>query len=373
MKAEIQEGWRRSADMVRVLAPDGSYDEDQVPDLSDEDLKRLYRFMLETRALDTRAVSLQRQGRIGFYVPSTGEEAIQVGTAFGLRPDDWFFPAYREQGAALVHGMTLREVLCQLYGNIEDLNKGRQMPNHFGCKRVNFVPTSSPVATQLPHAVGAGYAAKYRKDPVVTVAYFGDGGTSTGEFHAAMNFAGVWKTPTLFICRNNQWAISAPLAKQTASETIAIKAVAYGMPGVRADGNDVLAMYKVTQEAAERARGGSGPTLIEGVTYRMGPHSTSDDPKRYVPREALEEWQRKDPIKRFEIFLQGRDLLDKGEAEALKAEVEAELSEAVRAVEALPPQPVESIFYDVYEEMPWNLKEEMADALRWHGRRKGGG
>ncbi len=367
MATAVQRALQPSANMVQVLAPDGTYDEDEEPRLSEEDLRRLYRFMLLTRAFDERALKLQRQGRIGFFVPSTGEEATQVGSAYAFGPEDWFFPAYREQGAAFVRGLTPRDIMCQLFGNAADLQKGRQMPNHFGKKAARFVPTSSPVATQLLHAVGAGYAAKYLHRPTVCATYFGDGGTSTGDFHAAMNFAGVWRAPVVFICKNNQWAISAPVTKQTASESIAIKAVAYGLPGVRVDGNDVLAVYRVTKEAAERAGRGEGPTLLEAVTYRMGPHSSSDDPKRYRTEAELEEWRQKDPLRRFEVYLRSKGILN-GDLEArTREEVEAEIAQAVEFAEAQGPPPIETIFGDVYGDMPWHLREEMEDALQARG------
>jgi pyruvate dehydrogenase E1 component alpha subunit len=368
----VQRALKPSGDMIQVLAPDGTYDEEQEPRLSDETLKSFHRFMLLTRAFDDRALKLQRQGRIGFFVPSTGEEAVQVGSAFAFEPQDWFFPAYREQGAAFVRGLTPREVMCQLFGNSIDLEKGRQMPNHFGKKEIHFVPTSSPVATQLPHAVGAAYGAKYRREPTVVATYFGDGGTSTGDFHAAMNFAGVWRAPVVFICKNNQWAISAPLRFQTASETLAVKAVAYGLPGVRVDGNDVLAVYKVTREAAERARAGQGPTLIEAVTYRLGPHSSSDDPKRYRSDREVEEWKRKDPLQRFEAYLRSRGLLDDSSARRVLEEVTAEVSDAVEYAEAHGPPALDTLFTDVYGDMPWQLVEGLEDARRWHGNRGGG-
>src|SRR3989304_1720086 len=264
----------------------GSVDPAPDPALPNEDLLFLFRKMLLLRALDEKAISLQRSGRIGFFVPSTGQEASEIGSRFALKKGDWGFPS-------------LPDIVGQLFGNASDAIKGHQMPNHWCDRSINLVSVSSPVATQLPQAVGAGYAAKLRGGNIAVIAYFGDGGTSTGDFHAAMNFAGVYGTPTVFFCSNNQYAISLPVARQTASDSIATKAAAYGFEGIRVDGNDLLAVYGVTRGALEKARAGGGPTLIEALTYRMGPHSTSDDPTRYRPEEERADWAKRDPARRF--------------------------------------------------------------------------
>ena len=274
--------------LLRVLRDDGTADPATEPKIGDEDLKKLYRALVLVRTLDARMLSLQRQGRIGFYVPSSGEEALQIGSAAALRPEDWVFPAYREPGAALWRGYPIDKLVNQFYGNAEDLSKGRQMPNHYGDRDINLVSISSPVGTQIPHAVGAAWAMKIRGEPKVSLVYFGDGATSAGDFHVSMNFAGVFRVPCVFLCKNNQWAISVPLAKQTAARTLAIKAIAYGFEGVRVDGNDVLAVYAAVKKAVATARGGGGPTLVEAVSYRMGPHSSSDDPTRYRKAEEVE-------------------------------------------------------------------------------------
>src|SRR5256712_11441598 len=223
-------------------------------------------------------LSLQRQGRIGFYVPSTGEEAAQVGSAMALEKRDWVFPAYREPGAALWRGFSVATLIAQAYGNAQDPQQGRQMPNHYGARDINYVPVSSPVGTQIPQAVGVAWAAKIRKEDIVTLTYFGDGATSEGDFHAGMNFAGVFKNPTIFFCKNNQWAISVPVSKQTASKTLAQKALAYGFDGVRVDGNDLLAVYAVTKAAADKARSGGGPPMIEAGPHPLGPPSSRGQP-----------------------------------------------------------------------------------------------
>jgi pyruvate dehydrogenase E1 component alpha subunit len=348
--------------MVTVMLPDGTSDPANDPGLPDAELRTVYGKMNLLRAMDEKAIALQRSGRIGFYVPSSGQEACSVGAGYCIREGDWLFPSYRDHGMALMRGCPLVTLVAQLYGNGADATRGRQMPNHWCDRRIRLVSVSSPVATQLPHAVGAAYAAKLRGEPVATIASFGDGGTSTGEFHAAMNFAGVFRTPTVFFCENNQYAISVHVTRQTAAATLAVKAAGYGIPGIRVDGNDVLAVLKVVREAFDRARSGGGPTLIEAVTYRLGPHSTSDDPTAYRTEDEVVQWRRKDPIRRFADHLRNRGILDDAAEEASRAEAKEAVRQAIDEVEAAPPVPVESLFEDVFEEMPWHLAEQR-DAL----------
>jgi len=342
----------------RVLDDDGR-EVAAPPALPDADLRALYRHMLKMRLLDQRMLSLQRQGRIGFYGMATGQEASVTGSAYPLRKGDWVFHALRETGVCLWRGTSVQEIVCQLIGNSGDVLLGRQMPMHFSDRKVNSVAWSSVIGTQLPHAMGAAYAAKLLQHDTVCVGYIGDGGTSSGDFHAAMNFAAVWKVPAVFFCQNNQWAISVPLAAQTASSSIAVKAVAYGMPGVRVDGNDLLAVIAVQQEAVERARSGGGPTFVESVTFRMGGHSSSDDPTRYRDPELVKAWERRDPVNRYGTWLRGRGLLHDADLETWSAEIQDEISAAVSAAEALPPPPIESIFTDVYAELPAHLREQL--------------
>ncbi len=344
--------------LLVAIRGDGSVDPALDPALRNEDLLLLFRKMLLLRALDEKAVNLQRSGRIAFFVPSTGQEAMEIGSGFALKEGDWIFPSYRDHGAALTRGYPLSAIAGQLFGNASDAMKGRQMPNHWCDRSIHLVSVSSPVATQLPQAVGAAYAAKLRGEKVAVIAYFGDGGSSTGAFHVAMNFAGVYKTPTVFFCGNNQYAISLPASRQTASESIAGKADAYGFGGVRVDGNDVLAVCKVTRDAAARARAGGGPTLIEAVTYRMGPHSTSDDPARYRPEAEVAEWAKRDPIRRFAAHLRKAGVLDEPSEEAYAEEAREEVARAVKECERAPPVPPESLVEDVYAEMPWHLVEQ---------------
>ena len=350
-----------SLELLQVIKPTGDYVEKLEPEIPKDELKRLYRLMVLTRNLDIRGLQLQRQGRIGFYIGCLGQEAAQIGSSYALKPEDWVFPAYREVGTALQRGVTLKQLMNQYFANAEDLEKGRQLMNLFGVKAVNFVTGSAPIATQLPHAVGVALAAKIRGDPIVTLAYFGDGGTSENDFHTGMNFAGVYKTPTIFFCQNNHWAISVPVEKQTASETIAIKAKAYGFEGVRVDGNDILAVYRTTKEAVDKARKGGGPTLIEAVTYRMGPHSSSDDPKKYRTEQELEEWQKRDPIIRFRRYLEKKRIWSETDEKKAQEDANKQIDEAVAYAEKLPRPALETLFTDVYADMPWNLEEQLRE------------
>lgn len=357
-------------ELLRIIDLDGTYDSKLEPKLPKETLLRGYRNLVLVRLLDARMLSLQRQGRIGFYVPSTGEEACQVGSALALNKEDWVFPAYREPGCALTRGLDLKLMVAQEYGNSLDVNKGRQMPNHFGWRSINYVSASSPVGTQIPHAVGTAWAAKVRGEQLATLVYFGDGATSGSDFHVGMNFAGVFKTPTVFFCKNNQYAISLPLSRQTAAKTLAQKALAYGFEGVRVDGNDLLAVYAATKAAVDKARAGGGPTLIEAVTYRLGPHSSSDDPTRYRPKEEVAEWQRQDPVERMRKYLELKGLWSPDQEEALRKELDEAITTTIREVERAPPPPLESLFTDVFEELTPVLKEQMEEYLKSGERRR---
>ena len=335
----------------------------KLPELSNDDLRALYRHMLKMRQLDQRMLSLQRQGRIGFYGMATGQEAAITGSAYPLKNSDWVFHALRETGVCLWRGTTIKEFVCQLIGNSGDVLIGRQMPMHFSDRRVNSVAWSSVIGTQLPQAVGAAWAAKLQKKDDVCIGYIGDGGTSTGDFHAAMNFAAVYQVPCVIFCQNNQWAISVPLAQQTVSSSIAIKAVAYGMPGIRVDGNDVLAVIAAMREAVDRARSGGGPTFIEAVTFRMAGHSSSDDPTRYREAELVQYWEQRDPVARFDRYLRAQGLLSDADIEAWTTAVNDEISVAIKEAEALPPPALETMFTDVYKDMPPHIAEQMRYAL----------
>jgi pyruvate dehydrogenase E1 component alpha subunit len=335
-----------------------------VHSLSGDQLLEVYRAMSLIRVLDERMMTLQRQGRIGFYGACTGQEAACIGSAYALRKTDWIFPALREGAAMLLRGFALVPYISQVFGNSGDVTKGRQMPSHQAARAVNQVSWSSCIGTQLPQAVGAAWAAKIRKHDTVVMAYLGDGATSSADFHVAMNFAGVFKAPVVFVCQNNHWSISVPTDRQTASETIAVKAKAYGFPGVKVDGNDVEAVFAAANEAVARARSGQGPTLIEAETYRIGAHSSSDDPTRYRDPREVEAWKARDPLDRARARLLGAELWDTRREEALRAELLTQVNAAIEAAEKLPPPALETLFADVYSDPPWNLAEQREELLR---------
>src|SRR2546428_2503673 len=308
---------RFQVEYLSILDSEGNLDTALDPKLSPGDLKALHRAMVLGRRLDERMVRLQRQGRIGTFAPIKGQEASQLGSVFTLKPTDWTVPSFRETAAMIWRGWPIEKILALFAGRLEGGQPGPEQHD---------LPIAIPVSTQLPHAVGIAYGIQYRGENAVVMAYFGDGATSEGDFHEAANFAGVWHVPVVFVCQNNQWAISVPLKKQTHSRTIAQKALAYGFPGIQVDGNDLFAVYAATREAVARARAGEGPTLIECVTYRLGVHTTADDPTKYRTAEEVAECERKDPLTRFTAYLKKKRLLDDG----LEAQVDEEIAEAVK-------------------------------------------
>lgn len=343
-----------SVDWLSILDPEGNVDESLEPDLDKGTLEKIYRTMVLTRLFDDKALKLQRQGRMLTFASSLGQEATTVGSAFALKPDDWFFPAFREQGVEIARGIPVKLIYIYWMGS-EDA--------YIELPPKNF-PIAIPVATQIPHAVGAAWAAKIKKENIASIVYFGDGATSEGDFHESMNFAGVFKAPTVFICQNNQYAISLPRERQTASKTLAQKALAYGFEGIQVDGNDALAVYSATKAALEKARSGGGPTMIECFTYRMGAHTTSDDPTKYRQMAEVEEWKRKDPIKRFQIYLEKKGIWSQDYEDKLTKELTAEIEKAAEEAEAYKPR-VENMFKYVYAEMPPSLKEQMDELLAY--------
>ena len=345
---------RFQVDYLSILDAEGNLDTSLEPKLPAAELKRLYRAMLLGRRLDERMVRLQRQGRIGTFAPIKGQEASQLGSVCTLKPTDWMVPSFRETAAMIWRGWPIEKMLLFFAGYLEG---GQPAPDQ------RDLPICIPVSTQLPHAVGLAYAAQYRNDDAVVMAYFGDGATSEGDFHEAVNFAGVWHVPVVFVCQNNQWAISVPLKKQTHSRTIAQKALAYGIPGIQVDGNDILAVYAASLEAVARARAGDGPTLIECVTYRLGVHTTADDPTKYRSNEEVAEWERKDPLTRFTGYLKKKRLLDDG----LEKEVDAEIAAAIARFETTAAADPLTMFDHVYAELPPDLKtqrEALAERMR---------
>lgn len=348
--------------LLRVLTDDGDLSGD--PGVDDATLLRMYRELRRLRTLDEKMLIVQRQGRIGFYGEVKGQEATPVATGFALRADDWVFPGLREGAVMLVRGFPLATYIAQCWGNGLDVQKGRQMPSHFSGRAVNQVSWSSCIGPQIPQAVGAAWAMKQQGKDSVAVAFFGDGATSQPDFHNAVNMAGVWKAPVVFVCQNNHWAISVPSSQQSASPTFASKAVAYGIPGVRVDGNDVLAVHRAVRDAADRARRGGGPTLIECLTYRMGAHSSSDDPSRYRAQAEVDTWAKKDPVDRFKRFLVAFGLHDEAREEALQAEIDAEIRAAIAEAEAAPAVERSTLLDDVYAERPWHLREQVDELAR---------
>ncbi len=355
--------WEDLYPLTRIMAEDGSV-VGAPPALPDAELVRLLRVMVLSRELDERMVVLQRQGRIGFYVGAVGEEATIVGATAAMEDRDWIFPCYREHASALMRGLPLRTFLANLLGNDGDVVRGRQMPCHEVWRPGNFASVSAPLATQLPHAVGAAWAARKKGHDMVALAWFGDGATSAADFHVALNFAGVRKVPVVFACRNNGWAISTPRELQTASETIAQKAVAYGVHGERVDGNDLLAVHDATRRARARAAAGEGPTLLEYVTYRLEAHTTSDDPRAYRPDALVAPWRAKEPMLRLRRYLARRGAHSDADHDRMRDEVREEIRVAFEAAEALPAKPpLESLFEDVYA-APLRQQVEQLEELR---------
>ncbi len=349
--------------LYQILLPEGelAVPERELPALEPAQLIEMYRGLVLIRTTDERMMALQRQGRIGFYGEARGQEAAVIGSAYALEPEDYVVPALREAGAALLRGLPLRAYVAQIFGNANDVAHGRQLPCHPGSRASRYVTMSSCVASQLPHATGMAWAAKIRGHKTVVMGYLGDGATSEEDFHVALNFAGVFEVPVVFFCQNNQWAISVPVTQQTASETIAVKALAYGLPGVRVDGNDILGIYKVTKEAVDRARAGGGPTLIEALTYRVSAHSSSDDPSRYRDESVTAEWKQKDPIARFRKYLLAQHVLDEAADARLREQVAGEVRDAIAAEENVPPPPIETLIQDVYAEVPAHLREQLEE------------
>jgi len=340
---------------LQILAPDGKVDPKLDPGLDDETLLALYRWMRLARELDERMLKLQRQGRLGTFPPNTGQEAVSIPAAMIMEPGDWFAGAFRELGGRLVRGEPLRAAL-DYYNGWEE---GNVLPD----KDLHILPNSVVIGCQIEHAAGLAYAARYNETGEVAVAFIGDGGTSEGGFHEGLNMAGVWKAPLVTIIQNNQWAISIPRAHQTASETLAQKGIAYGMPVMQVDGNDPLAVWVAVSEAVDRARKGDGPTLIEAVTYRLMMHTTADDPTKYRTEEEEKQAWDLEPLLRTRKYLESKEIWDQKREDALRAEVKAEVDAAVKEFEAPHDRAMDEPFRHVYGTLHPSIENQRREFL----------
>ena len=342
-----------TVERLEILGVTGKADIKLMPRLSKEQIKSMYELMLLTRAFDDKSVNLQRQGRLLTYAPMLGQEATIIGSALAHQQDDWIVPCFRESGVFLALSYPM-EMLYQYWGGDE---RGMKIP-----ESINILPVAIPVATQALHAVGIAYALKYRKKKAAVSVYFGDGATSEGDFHEAMNFASVLDLPVVFVCQNNQWAISMPVKKQTASKTLAQKAIAYGFKNyLQVDGNDIFAVYKAVSESLDMARKGKGPSFIECHTYRMANHTTADDYKKYRPESEVQEWKKKDPIIRLQRYMKSKKLWNESYEKELQERIAKQVEDAVQKYESTSPAEPEDIFRFMYSDMPSELRKQMKE------------
>ncbi|HLC36826.1 MAG TPA: pyruvate dehydrogenase (acetyl-transferring) E1 component subunit alpha [archaeon] len=338
---------------LEILDENGNADSKLMPELSNEQIISMYEAMVLTRKADEKALSLQRQGRLGTLAVSFGQEATVIGSAASLKKDDWMTVSFREEGAMLYRGIPLENIFYYWGGD----ERGNTAP-----KGVNNLPVAVPVGTQTLHAVGIGMAANIKGKKIASMVYFGDGGTSEGDFHEAMNWAGVFNAPVVFVCQNNQWAISTPREKQSKSLTLAQKSFAYGFNGIQVDGNDVFAVYKACSEAVQKARKGEGPALIECETYRMADHTTSDDAKKYRTEKELMKWKAKDPIERLRKYMEKEKIWNQEKQKKLEKELDEMISKAVKKFEDTPAQEINAIFKFMYAKMTPRLEEQLSYA-----------
>jgi pyruvate dehydrogenase E1 component alpha subunit len=320
--------------------------------------------MLQARLVDERMITLQRQGIITFAMSALGEEACAVASAAALEQGDWMYPQYREAGILFWRGFSIQDYVHHMFGDAKDLILGRQMPNHFGSRALNVVTVSSPIGTKIPHAAGCAYAMHLQHDPHVVICYFGEGATSEGDFHVGINFAAVRKAPCIFFCRNNGYAISTRADHQFASDGVAPKGEGYGVKAVRIDGNDFLAVYDAVATAKEHALAGKGPLLIEAMTYRMGAHSTSDDPSRYRAEAEVTKWKDKCPIRRLRLYLEKNKKWSDAQEKSWIEKINHSIDEAIEKAKATPKPPIESLIENVYFETPALLKEQLEEVKR---------
>lgn len=348
---------------VQYLDENGhALDAEKIAAVDTEKVIDMYKWMLKARMIDEKLLRMQRQGRIGTYAPFSGQEAAQIGSAFALEKDDWMAPSYRDLAACLVHGLPLEQVLRYVKGHLY----GGRTP-----KDVNILPIQIIIAAQTLHAMGVAFASKIKKERNIAISYFGDGATSEGDFHEALNFAAVYKLPVVFFCQNNQYAISVPLKQQMASKTIAQKAIAYGMDGIRVDGNDLFAVYLTMKEAVQRVRNQEGPVLIEAVTYRFGPHTTADDPTKYRSQDEVENWKKKDPLYRVKTWLTANGAWNDEQENEYKKEVEMELDEIIERQEQEDVPGIDESFQYVYGTMYEHLEEQRKETIELKRRTAG--
>jgi 2-oxoisovalerate dehydrogenase E1 component alpha subunit len=348
--------------MLQILSAEGQLiDKTIEPELDKDEALKIFNTMHYIRVLDERMVGAQRQGRISFYLASTGEEAASVASAAALSDDDMIMSQYREQGALAYRGYTTNQFMNQMFSNKDDPNKGRQMPIHYGDKPLNFMTISSPLGTQIPQASGYAYGQKMSGKDVVTICYFGEGAASEGDFHAGLNMAAVLNCPVIFFCRNNGYAISTPAEEQFAGDGIASRGLGYGIKTIRVDGNDVLAIYAATKEARRIAIEEKCPVLIEAMTYRLAAHSTSDDPTGYRSREEEDKWRAKDPIARMEKWLESKGWFDAAENQMRVDKARQDVLAAMKSCEKTDVCAIEDIVEDVYDTAPWHLKEQLTE------------
>ncbi|ESR45414.1 2-oxoisovalerate dehydrogenase subunit alpha 2 [Citrus sinensis] len=356
----ISESSEERIPCYRVLDDDGQpFPDSSFVKVSEGVAIKMYNDMVTLQTMDTIFYEAQRQGRISFYLTTSGEEAINIASAAAIKNDDFVVPQYREPGVLLWRGFSMQEFANQCFGNKADYGKGRQMPIHYGSNKYNYFTVSSTIATQLPHAVGAAYALKMDRKDACAVTYFGDGGTSEGDFHAALNFSAVTEAPVIFICRNNGWAISTPISDQFRSDGAVVKGRAYGVRSIRVDGNDALAIYSAVHAAREMAIGEGRPILIEALTYRVGHHTTSDDSTKYRPVDEIEWWRTtQDPVTRFRKWIESNGWWNGDIESELRSSVRKQILHALQEAEKAEKPPISDLFTDVYDVSPSNLREQ---------------
>ena len=352
--------------MLQILQPDGTVHPDaEEPDIARDTAEKMLEVMQFIRILDERMVAAQRQGRISFYLASTGAEAAAVASAAALTNDDMIMSQYREQGALAWRGYKTEQFMNQMFSNEKDPNKGRQMPIHYGDKALNFMTISSPLGTQIPQASGYAYGQKMAGKKALTICYFGEGAASEGDFHAGLNMAAVLHCPVIFFCRNNGYAISTPAEEQFAGDGIASRGIGYGVKTIRVDGNDPLAVYAATRQAKEIALKEACPVLIEAMTYRLAAHSTSDDPSGYRSKDEEEKWRQKDPVLRLSEWLKSKGWFDADAVEKRKTATRESVLAALKEAEKVPVNPIDDIVTDVYDHVPRHLNDQL-QALKQH-------